>query len=847
TTFTIPADAIGNLVHIYCLIYYSTGTAWFDCVQLETGNIVSGYESADNQEHFSYNTNNDLMKYIDTSGKTFTYSYDTKHNLLTATSAEGIVYTFTYDIYGNQTSAKVGDATNNIKSSVTYNSGNYTDIVTDPFGKTVNYNYDSYKGTLGSVVDPLGNTVNNTYNANTDALLSTYQTSGGVTMTNTYTYLDDRLINVAHNSTSGTVGYDFETNGLGWTTGVQVTGTSNNLVTYSLQAKTGRLNALTYGNGDVMNYSYDGFDQLKTVSEGSTALYKYEYDDSGNVGYLNDLVQNKQYWYEYDSLDRLGKITSKDASGNLNWSQYTFNTANALSLFKEFLGGVTYQTSYAYDDDSRPTSTTFGTYSKNWAYDTLNLNRTASTTIKNGGTTLYTSSVGYVPGNGTNSTLSYRVQSVNNGGEVLTYSYDDRGYITQVYKDASNYSQYRYDGFGQLIRENYKWSGTAYTKLFSYDVGGNIIAKVKYAFVDGDGAVGTALETISYTYTDTAWKDKLTSYNGATITYDEIGNPLTDGTWTYTWAQGRKLQQITNGTTTASYKYNESGIRTEKTVNSVTTVYNVVGGKITWEKTGTNNPIYYTYDASGSLWGMQYNGSMYFYVRNAQGDIIKLINSTGAVVVEYTYDAWGKLMSTTGSLASTLGVDNPYRYRGYRFDTETGLYYLQSRYYNPDWGRFVNADGQLNPGTSLLGLNMFAYCANNPVNYYDFDGCDGTTTALICVGIPLLCVAAIVFAPVIAAAAAGTGIVIAASSIVTGATYIGATSLAVGTLAYVEDNPIIININFAKAGDGIKDHSNGKNWDKHSKRRSGAKEKKDSRYKPRTDKKKRNTNKFELE
>jgi YD repeat-containing protein len=118
----------------------------------------------------------------------------------------------------------------------------------------------------------------------------------------------------------------------------------------------------------------------------------------------------------------------------------------------------------------------------------------------------------------------------------------------------------------------------------------------------------------------------------------------------------------------------------------VTTVYNVVGGLVTWEKTGSNNPIYYSYDASGSLWGMQYNGSMYFYVRNAQGDIIKLINSSGTVVVEYAYDAWGKLMSTTGSMASTLGVDNPYRYRGYRFDTETGLYYLQSRYYNPQWG-----------------------------------------------------------------------------------------------------------------------------------------------------------------
>ncbi|MDW7658491.1 MAG: RHS repeat-associated core domain-containing protein, partial [Bacillota bacterium] len=293
--------------------------------------------------------------------------------------------------------------------------------------------------------------------------------------------------------------------------------------------------------------------------------------------------------------------------------------------------------------------------------------------------------------------------------------------ITQVYKDANNYSQYRYDGFGQLKRENYKWGGTAYTKLFNYDVGGNITSKVRYAFVDGDGAVGTAQETVSYAYADTAWKDKLTSYNGAAITYDEIGNPLTDGTLTYTWAQGRKLQQIAKTGTTASYKYNDSGIRSEKTVNGVTTVYNVVGGQVTWEKTGSSTPIYYTYDASGSLWGMQYNGSMYFYVRNAQGDIIRLINSSGTVVVEYAYDAWGKLLSTTGSLASTLGVGNPYRYRGYRFDTETGLYYLQSRYYNPHWGRFVNADGLVN-GSSFVSANLFAYAENNPITFSDPTG-----------------------------------------------------------------------------------------------------------------------------
>jgi RHS repeat-associated protein len=88
---------------------------------------------------------------------------------------------------------------------------------------------------------------------------------------------------------------------------------------------------------------------------------------------------------------------------------------------------------------------------------------------------------------------------------------------------------------------------------------------------------------------------------------------------------------------------------------------------------------------------MNLNGTEYYYIKNAQGDIIGLFDKTGTQVVSYSYDTWGKLISIGGSLASTVGAENPYRYRGYRYDSETGLYYLQSRYYNPDWGRFVNA------------------------------------------------------------------------------------------------------------------------------------------------------------
>lgn len=142
---------------------------------------------------------------------------------------------------------------------------------------------------------------------------------------------------------------------------------------------------------------------------------------------------------------------------------------------------------------------------------------------------------------------------------------------------------------------------------------------------------------------------------------------------------------------------------------------------MTWEQTGTNTPIYYLYDADGELWGIKYNNNTYFYVKNAQGDIIKLVDTSGNTAASYKYDAWGKLMASTSEVAG-LANANPYRYRGYRYDNETGLYYLQSRYYNPEWGRFINTDILAGKVGGLLSHNTFIYGLNNPTNMSDPSG-----------------------------------------------------------------------------------------------------------------------------
>ena len=164
--------------------------------------------------------------------------------------------------------------------------------------------------------------------------------------------------------------------------------------------------------------------------------------------------------------------------------------------------------------------------------------------------------------------------------------------------------------------------------------------------------------------------------------------------------------------------FTASGQRISKTVNGTTYNYHYLGDQLVEMAWGANR-MHFTYDAVGPL-SVNFNGSEYFYLKNAQGDVTGLADSTGAKVVAYTYGPWGESWGVSGTLASTLGAMNPFRYRGYVYDAETGLYYLNSRYYNPVWGRFINADEQLND--DILGNNMFAYCSCNPISRADNSG-----------------------------------------------------------------------------------------------------------------------------
>ena len=343
-----------------------------------------------------------------------------------------------------------------------------------------------------------------------------------------------------------------------------------------------------------------------------------------------------------------------------------------------------------------------------------------------------TSTYTYVDGGfGTNSTTPL-VKKITQNGISFEYEYDSRGNIVSE-KRGNLTTTYAYDALGQLIRVNDPHENA--TWVYSYDRGGNILSKTKYAYTTG--TVGTALESIPYSYGDANWKDKLTSYNGQTITYDAIGNPLNDGIWTYEWQAGRQLKRMSAEGTVVSFKYDHNGLRTQKIVEQdwypVTTNYTLHGKLLThmtvdytdFDEIAHQDKLHFFYDDQCRPAKVKYNGAMYSYLHNLQGDIIGIVDSDGTLVVEYKYNSWGTLLSRTGSLAGSLGYRNPFRYRGYIYDEETWMYWVKDRYYYPELMRFITADTDAaireSVGT-IADRNIYAYCGNNPIHRVDTTG-----------------------------------------------------------------------------------------------------------------------------
>lgn len=546
------------------------------------------------------------------------------------------------------------------------------------------------------------------------------------TLTAEYTYTDDLLTSLETNSTN----YSFTYGDFALRSAVKIG--SRTLAEYSYTTRNKYLDTLEYGNEDSVEYSYDtqGRVTQQTYEDGDTVTYQY--DNSGALATVTDSATGITTTYYYDFTDRMMKYV-ESSNDHTHSVTYGYDNINNLSSIVETINGITHTTGYAYDRDNRVTSVSYGDSSVNYTYDAYG--RISQQISKKGSSAVATSAYTYLDvdedGTQTSQQVATLRNSIRNRDTTYTYTYDGNGNITSIHTlwynplirdeeyivrnfSEENTTQYVYDSQNQLIRENNQVAGK--TWVWEYDNAGNILKRTEYSYTNG--TLGTVLDTVAYTYGDSGWGDLLTSYDGNTITYDTIGNPLSDGTWTYTWEHGRELASMSDGETTWTYTYDANGMRTSRSDGTTTYKYIYNGDKLVQMTVG-DDVLYFSYDAAGRPATVTYNDEVYYYVTNLQGDVIWIVADNGYAFGEYSYDAWGNV-SVEGTGILEL---NPLRYRGYVYDSESGLYYLQSRYYDPEVGRFLNADAFASTGQGLLGNNMFAYCGNNPVIRIDPNGC----------------------------------------------------------------------------------------------------------------------------
>ena len=423
--------------------------------------------------------------------------------------------------------------------------------------------------------------------------------------------------------------------------------------------------------------------------------------------------------------DRLIKVEMGDVTVSYTYDEIDRNPKTVYTT-----GSTSYTVSNTYDEDNngRLSQSTVDGYKV--VYSTYDgVERLTKSVLKTSSdTTLMTQNITYKeydPVEEPNRTTSFveKYENVVSGatGTSYEYTYDNNGNIKTVKDNNTNVTTtYTYDKLNRLIGSS---TSNGKSATYTYDKASNIVSKTT--------TVNGTTTTKNYTYESSGWKDLLKSYDGQSIVYDAIGNPTTYRGKSLTW-NGRQL--MTYGTN-ASYSYNAEGIRKSKTVSGATTTYHVVGSTILSQTKG-NQTIVFLYDGNGSLIGFKDKSTDkdYFYLKNLQGDIIKIIDENKTVVATYEYDDWGKLLVSEDSLTA-VGKLNPFRYRGYYYDNESGLYYLNTRYYDPETGRFVNADAYVSTGQGLSGNNMFAYCNNNPINNLDASGRFTLSVAAVSVAI----------------------------------------------------------------------------------------------------------------
>jgi RHS repeat-associated protein len=710
------------------------------------GNVLSTTDPDGNTTSYTYDSYNNLASITQpsVSGGTPTTSYT--HNsfgeVLTSTDPLGNVTTNTFDSHGNLTSVTTPAPGGGASASVTgfsYNSLGELTQITDPLGHVTTMTYTS-AGLIATITDPQSNVTTYAYDSHgnrtsiTDALSHatsfTYDSGDrltGITYPDsttasfTYDYRGRRTSATDQNGKTTTYAYD-EADRLS-----SVTDAASNATNYGYDTES-NLTSITDASSHVTDFTYDAYGRVTETAFPSTHSETYSYDAANNLTSKTDRNGNS-IEYVYDALNRLTQKSYPDSTT----VEYTYDLVGKITEVNDPTG--TYD--FSYDNMGRlaGTSTAYsflsGTFMNAYTYDAAS-NRTGFT----------------APDSSTNTysydTLNRLTTLANSWSGSFGFSYDALGRRTQMTRPNSVTTNYTYDNLSHLLSVLHQLSGSTIDGAsYTLDSAGNRTAKTnQYASLTSDYTYdsiyeltqvtqgGSTNESYSYdavgnrtaslgvsSYTNNS-SNELTATSSASYTYDYNGNTTSktdsSGTTDYSWDYENRLASVTLPSSggTVTFKYDPFGRRIYKSSTAGTSVYAYDLGNLV-EETNSSGGVVARYTQADNLdepLAVLRSSATSYYEADGLGSVTSLSNTAGALAQTYTFDSFGKLTGSTGSLT------NPFQYTAREFDSETSLYFYRTRYYDPQVGRFLAEDPL---GPTQEGPNLYAYVSNNPIMSVD--------------------------------------------------------------------------------------------------------------------------------
>ena len=664
----------------------------------QKGTLNSTTDALGRTTSYTYDANNNALLSVSAGGMTNSYAYS-DDRLQTITVNSSLQYALAYDVLGRTTSTKVGNGTSwRTLSSLSYNSAGLLAKQTYGNGDYIDFTYDS----LDRITEKRYNgssTKRATYAYGADGSLArTTDFSTGTTTRYVYD-LADRLVSVRE--------YD----------GTSVTSNALRSSTdYIYADKTNYLTGMCHFSPlgtQTVDYTYGDItkgqmpDQVYSVKWNGEEKLSYTYDPLGRL--------STRTLHVTGNVESIPQLTTQYSYVNVGEDRTTTMVQSVSTM------GVTHN--YTYDAVGNIQSIQLGSDVTSYEYDSLNqlvrvndpyLNRTITYEYENGNITFehtYAYTTGDLPATPMYSTQYHYNdpvwRDVLTGSSYLRYNQNTANAASAYSADAAAVADTAAALAESLLGSSYHEVEPTGNSLFA----GTLSAS---AF----GAQTASAQTNSSAVVEST----------SSVQSDEIGNIIDVDGMEFVW-EGRQLQSIgANGTPFFSYEYNIDGQRTKKTVTdfdtgeTTTTEYFYNGSTLAGQKTGSD-VLVFMYDESGDMFGFTYNGTPYYYVKNAQNDVWAVTNADGQAVVLYFYDAWGDVTrSYEADGYEAIAEVNPILYRSYYCDLELGFYYLNTRYYVPAIHRFLCADSYVQTGQSMLDKNMFAYCLNDPVNGTDANG-----------------------------------------------------------------------------------------------------------------------------